>query len=146
MSKLYKTARGKSVDIDKVKLSNESTVAVGNMRVNARGDAIGAGGKVTATRNQIMDRVYAVEEAPYSPNDPATYQKQQEIMNSERARQLSELASNLTVPTKTAATENSPQPAARGSLASSVAKTAQVDQKPLPKPSDAKKAQGPSRI
>jgi hypothetical protein len=146
MSKIYKTARGKSVDIDKVKLANETAVAVGNMRVNARGDAIGAGGKIAATRNQIMDKVYAVEEAPYSPNDPAVYQQQQEIMNSERARQLSELASNLTVPTESAATENSPQPAARGSLASSIAKTTQVDQKPLPKPSELKKAQGPSRI
>jgi hypothetical protein len=70
MSKLYKTARGKAIDLDKLKLSNETTIAVGNMKVNARGDILGSGKQIAATRNQIMDQVYAVAEASYSPNSP----------------------------------------------------------------------------
>ena len=61
MTKLYKTARGKTVDMDKVKLANETVTAVGNMKVNARGDKLGPGGQVIAGRNQVMDRVYSVE-------------------------------------------------------------------------------------
>ena len=38
MSRVYKSARGQAIDIDKVKLTNEQTIAVGNMKVNARGD------------------------------------------------------------------------------------------------------------
>jgi hypothetical protein len=67
------SAKGRSIDIDKVKLANEETVAVGNMRVNARGDQLGAGNKVVASRNQVMDQIYAVEDAPYSPNDPTNF-------------------------------------------------------------------------
>jgi hypothetical protein len=151
MTKMYKTARGKSLDVDKIKLVNESTVAVGNMRVNARGDKIGNGNKVVETRNQIMDKVYAVEEAPYSPNDPQTFAKQQAIMEATNAKQFNDLAKNLSVPITEPATAETPaaptaRPAARGNLASSVAKSADVVQEALPNPKDVKKAAGPSRI
>ena len=65
MARIYKSARGKSIDMDKIKLSNETTSAVGNMRVNARGDLIGAGGQITQGRNQVMDKVYAVPTPMY---------------------------------------------------------------------------------
>ena len=39
--KLYRTMQGKMVDIDKLRAANESTRAVGNMNVNARGDVLG---------------------------------------------------------------------------------------------------------
>ena len=38
MARSYRTAQGKSVDIEKLRLKNELVPAVGNMRVNARGD------------------------------------------------------------------------------------------------------------
>lgn len=60
MAKTYRTANGKIVDLDKVRLSNENTIAVGNMKVNARGDQLGAGGQVIQTRNQSMDQYYKV--------------------------------------------------------------------------------------
>lgn len=50
----HRTARGIPVDIDRLRLANEQTIAVGNMRVNARGDQLGAGGKVIKTRQEIM--------------------------------------------------------------------------------------------
>ncbi len=151
MSKAYKTARGKVIDMDKVKLANETVTAVGNMKVNARGDKLGVGGQVIAGRNQVMDRVYAVNpaESPrtggYSPNDPETYAKQQLVVEASKAKELHDLATNLVQSSSIEPTESA-QPAtppARGSLASSVAKTTVVKQEPIPDP---KKSNGPTRI
>jgi hypothetical protein len=50
----HRTARGIPVDMDRLRLANEQTIAVGNMKVNARGDQLGAGGKVIKTRQQVM--------------------------------------------------------------------------------------------
>lgn len=58
MAKGYKTANGKLVDMDGLRLKNESTIAVGNMHVNARGDVLGPGGKVVKTRNERMNENY----------------------------------------------------------------------------------------
>lgn len=144
MTKIYKTARGKTIDIDKIKLANERVTAVGNMKVNARGDKLGAGGKVVAGRNQVMDRVYAVESSGtgYSPNDPQTFAASQATVEAGRAKQLHDLANNLVQSGSIEPTETAPAPA-RGSLASSVAKTTTVVQEPLPNPKEPK---GPTRI
>jgi len=58
MGKQNRTALGKSIDMDNLRLMNEDTIAVGNMRVNARGDELGPGGAVVKTRNQVMDEYY----------------------------------------------------------------------------------------
>jgi len=42
----YRTAMGKSVDMAALTAKNEKTRAVGNMKVNARGDTIDAQGRV----------------------------------------------------------------------------------------------------
>lgn len=48
----YRTYRGKMVEVDTINRNNENTVAVGNMRVNARGDTIGPGGEVIESADQ----------------------------------------------------------------------------------------------
>lgn len=58
MGKEYRTAMGKMIDIEKLRLANEEVIAVGNMKVNARGDELGAGGKVVKPRNKVMDDYY----------------------------------------------------------------------------------------
>ena len=58
MAKAYRTMRGREVDFEKLSLRNENTPAVGNMRVNARGDELGAGGKIVRTREQILADYY----------------------------------------------------------------------------------------
>ena len=55
---IYRSALGKAVDIDAIRLSNEQTVAVGNMRVNAGGDELGAGGAVARPRKEVMSEYY----------------------------------------------------------------------------------------
>lgn len=54
MSQTYRSARGERIDMDMIRLSNEKVIAIGNMRTNARGDELGAGGKVVKTKSQIM--------------------------------------------------------------------------------------------
>jgi len=39
-------------------LRNELTPAVGNMKVNARGDELGPGGQIVRTKEQIMQDYY----------------------------------------------------------------------------------------
>lgn len=59
MGRIYTSVRGKEIDMEKLSLRNEKTPAVGNMRVNARGDEIGEGGKVIRTREQVLQDFYA---------------------------------------------------------------------------------------
>jgi len=59
MGKVYTSIRGKEIDMEKLSLRNETEIAVGNARLNARGDEIGAGGQIVRTREQILQDYYA---------------------------------------------------------------------------------------
>lgn len=56
--KIYRTAQGKTVDLGSLQLQNENVRAVGNMKVNARGDIIDSMNRPIATRNQQVARQY----------------------------------------------------------------------------------------
>jgi hypothetical protein len=56
--KIYKTANGKNVDLDLLISRNELTPAVGNARVNARGDELGPGGKIIRKREDVLKSYY----------------------------------------------------------------------------------------
>jgi len=43
---IYRTARGKEIDMGKLVQQNELSIAVGNAKVNARGDKLGPGGTI----------------------------------------------------------------------------------------------------
>lgn len=60
--KVYKSANGKIVDMDLLRQKNELTPAVGNARVNARGDELGAGGKIVRSREEVLKDFYAAAE------------------------------------------------------------------------------------
>lgn len=66
--KTYKTMRGKMVDMDQLEQRNELTPAVGNARVNARGDELGPGGKVIRKREDLMREYY--ETTNRVPDEP----------------------------------------------------------------------------
>jgi len=57
--KQYRSMRGKSVDIDLLRKRHELTPAVGNARVNARGDELGAGGAIIKKREEVIQEHYA---------------------------------------------------------------------------------------
>lgn len=54
----YKSMRGGEVDMEKLNLAHETLPAVGNAKYNARGDEIGAGGKVVKTKEEILADYY----------------------------------------------------------------------------------------
>lgn len=56
--KVYRSAQGKMVDLGTLQLQNETTRAVGNMGVNARGDRVNSENKPIDTRNQQVKRQY----------------------------------------------------------------------------------------
>jgi hypothetical protein len=58
MGKIYTSVRGKEIDMEKLSLRHEKTPAVGNVKVNARGDELGAGGKIVRTREQVLADYY----------------------------------------------------------------------------------------
>jgi len=62
--KVYKTMQGKTVDMDLLRQRNELTPAVGNARVNARGDELGPGGKIVRSREDVMKEYYATHSVP----------------------------------------------------------------------------------
>ena len=49
---IYKTAKGKEVDMGKLMGQNELLPAVGNAKVNARGDKLGPNGKIVQRREE----------------------------------------------------------------------------------------------
>lgn len=55
---IYRTAQGKLVDMGKMVLQNEHVRAVGNMKVNARGDAVDDQNQVIETKKQQITRHY----------------------------------------------------------------------------------------
>lgn len=58
MPTIITTANGVPLDMEALRTQNEKTVAVGNMRVNARGDELNTAGEISKTRNQRMTEYY----------------------------------------------------------------------------------------
>ena len=56
--RMYRTMQGRMVDIEKLRAANESTQAVGNMNVNARGDVLGPGGQVLTSKETVIKKYY----------------------------------------------------------------------------------------
>ena len=51
-----RTARGRELDMNKMVNQNELTIAVGNAKVNARGDKLGDGGKIIKRREEMTPK------------------------------------------------------------------------------------------
>lgn len=68
MGKMYKTMQGKIVDMDKLITQNELMPAIGNIKVNARGDELGAGGQIVRKREDVVSEYYQAASAIQSDN------------------------------------------------------------------------------
>jgi len=55
---IHRSANGKTVDMGSLRLKNESVRAVGNMRVNARGDLVDDKNQVITPKNQQVNQNY----------------------------------------------------------------------------------------
>ena len=134
MSNIRRTAQGSAIDIDRLRLANETTIAVGNSKTNARGDQLGPGGKIIKTRAQIMAEYHqtnAIEEQ--IEEDP--YAEQVAEATTEPAPLHPQAESNQ-------ANTNKP----RGSFADAVAQTTEVNQELLTPASQLGKPSGPQRL
>lgn len=56
--KVYRTAQGKTVDMGRLMVQNEKTRAVGNMKVNARGDLVDDMNNVVSSKPQQVNNQY----------------------------------------------------------------------------------------
>lgn len=135
MSKrVYKTANGRVINIDAIMSQHEESIAVGNMRVNARGDELGPGGRIERTREKVMADYYKLNTPVASDYIPVPRETpKRDIIDDwvEPVAATQEPEVQDQAPTGT-------RPL-RGSLASSVAKT-QPPRDPEPKKT------GPTRI
>lgn len=144
MKNIYKSAQGKSINMDALRVQNEKSIAIGNMKTNARGDELGPGGVVIRTRDQVMKEYYDTN-AVYTKEK--VEQKRVEEQQARTPNQQIE-ADPVVIPDDIAAQdammdEVVDAPKLRGNLADAVAKTAKVEQKLLtPK----KSGNGPTRI
>lgn len=139
MSKrVYTTANGRRINIDTIIAQNEETIAVGNMKTNARGDELGPGGRIERKRNEVMSEYYKLNTPVATDTMPKSHkqEKKRDLVDDwvepvvEQAVPEQETVSEVAEPSK---------PVIRGSLAGSIAKT-QPATPPEPKKT------GPSRI
>lgn len=69
--KTYRTMQGKQIDMEMLRKKNELTPAVGNAKVNARGDELGPGGKIVRKREDIVNDYYkSTRSVPDEPGVP----------------------------------------------------------------------------
>jgi hypothetical protein len=141
MSKIHRSARGDAVDMDMVRLSNESTIAIGNMRTNARGDQLGPGGKVVKTRAQVMQEYHRLNTSV--PEDIPIGASPETVEQPEMTNLVTPVAEDTPV-TASSSTPQYVKP--RGSFAESVAEQTEVTQELLEPASSRNATDGITRI
>ena len=104
--RMYRTMQGRMVDIEKLRAANESVQAVGNMNVNARGDVLGAGGKVVTPKEAVIRKYY--EQPKGMVDDTPTKSKPMPAPKAEPVKTVQKMTpmASKPAPTKTVA----PQP------------------------------------
>ena len=89
MGRVYKTMQGREVDMDKLMTQNELMPAIGNARVNARGDELGPGGKIIRKREEVIAEYY--ENNPKAiPESSKAKQAQSGIVESKKTKTTGE--------------------------------------------------------
>lgn len=132
MANFIRTASGKQINMDALRIANENVLAVGNMKVNARGDEIGAGGKVVKSKAQLLKDYHKLN-TPVINHDNTELPPERSIKDQmNNAKKLKGTVVNAQ-PQEPAA-EESAEPGyvkPRGSFAESVAEQTEVNQELL---------------
>lgn len=149
MGRVYKTSQGKPIDMDHIRLKNEDTIAVGNMKVNARGDQLGPGGQVIKGRNQVADQQYQMSGSTMHQQRVHQVRETQRragaVSSSGQAQPVIPEVDPSGVPFDPPE-DTAPQQQMRGSLADSIAKSVAVDQELLDPNMYNTRPKGPQRI
>ncbi len=136
MKRVYTTANGKRINLDAVIAQNESTIAVGNMKVNARGDELGPGGRIERTKDKIIADYYKLNTPVATDGMPQPNKKE---VNKDLTDDWIEPINQTADESQLALDSTEEQPQLRGRLADSISKN-KVPEKEVPKKT------GPSRI
>jgi len=136
MSNIRRTANGQTIDMDRLRLANETTIAIGNTRTNARGDLLGAGGQIVKTRAQIQQEYYALH-TPMADNSDV-------VESIAVAQNTPVMPTTQPVAVDTPVVESTNYVKPRGSFAEAIAGETEIKQELLdPAPN---KSQGVKRI
>ena len=134
--KVYRTAKGQSLDIGSLLLQQENTRAVGNMGVNARGDKINSDNNVIKSRNEQMTQHYkrnynkVVTDQPVYKNAQEAEQalKQQPKVETAPLASAVDDAANVQATAQPVIEEPIPQKVPMSGLAGAIAKARSVEQ------------------
>jgi hypothetical protein len=77
---MAKSIKGKEVNMEALMIQNQHAVALGNARMNARGDLLGRNGKVVKTREDLAN-----EYNTQAPNAAVTAPISSDVMNKVKA-------------------------------------------------------------
>tara|TARA_Y200000002_G_C22383345_1_gene538219 strand:+ start:211 stop:600 length:390 start_codon:yes stop_codon:yes gene_type:complete len=94
---IYKTMQGKQIDMDLLRQRNELTPAVGNAKVNARGDELGPGGKIIRKKEDVLKDYY--ENSSSMPEEVAVRRDQKtEVVQPTSTKKAKTKASSAPIP------------------------------------------------
>lgn len=96
-----KSAMGKVVDIAALMKENEGTLAVGNVKMNARGDRLGPDGKVIVPVQQVAKKQKSVVSQPVTASievasNPAKVVAEEEKRTAKKAKKPENKVINMT--------------------------------------------------
>lgn len=93
----HRTMLGKEIDMEKLMRQNELMPAVGNMRVNARGDELGPGGQIVRRREEVVADYYEQNpnavlkpRVPVAPSVAASVVEEEKIVLPTRTKKNTE--------------------------------------------------------
>jgi hypothetical protein len=130
--KVYRTAQGKTVDLGALMLQNENTRAVGNMKVNARGDLVDGWNRPIDSRTNQVQKQY--ERQVTNVRDEPVVSSQSNIPSASAPAQTTRSKPPVVEkiptpePVQTAAQELSDE--SQG-LAAAIARARQIKQEPI---------------
>lgn len=124
--KTYRTAQGKTVDLGALMLQNENIRAVGNMKVNARGDLVDGWNRPIDSRTQQVQKQYNkqisnVEDGPVRTSDSTNLAVKTKTTKKEKPTEVTPVQAE----SETATPESS------GGLAAAIARARQIRQEPI---------------
>ncbi len=136
--KIYRTAQGKMVDLGSLQLRNENVRAVGNMKVNARGDLIDSNNRSISSRNKQVARQYRKQTTNTSDSPVAATLADAQIpvppedFDDDFDRTV--MGAPPVAPAAGTSSTTTAETTPAGGLAAAIAKARQVKQEPLKTP------------
>lgn len=144
--KMHRTAAGRMVDMEALRLANEGVIAIGNMNTNARGDELGPGGRVVKSKSERMNEAYNLhtmvptdDQVVREPTEPKKRTK-----STKKAAAPEAVAPAATpeavapeavaTPAEPPAQPKQPDDPFKGGLANALAKTVKVAETPVAPP------------